>query len=147
MHGKSCCCRLLKCSNFCMQVTCDASWNQLKICLSTILFQLKSFRYLCHTPSNGILSWRHDQFGIQMGNIFNHFLSRKEEFKRYSSSLLKKCNLNPKKEERQICLRTVRPCLTLILIESDLAPVCRSNCTSTFNSTITWRTLGSHIVS
>ena len=27
MHGKSCCCRLLKCSNFCMQVTCDASWN------------------------------------------------------------------------------------------------------------------------
>ena len=38
MHGKSCCCRLLKCSNFCMQVTCDASWNQLKICLLKVQF-------------------------------------------------------------------------------------------------------------
>ena len=36
------------------------------------------------TPSNGILSWRHDQFGIQMGNIFNHFLFGKEEFEKYS---------------------------------------------------------------
>ena len=40
MHGESCCCRLLKCSNFCMPVTCDASRNQLKICLSTIFFEI-----------------------------------------------------------------------------------------------------------
>ena len=99
MHGKSCCCRLLKCSNFCMQVTCDASWNQLKICLSTISLIVKIILIVvdvlllrmesCHGAMTN-LEFRWETYSIISS-------SEKRNLKNRPSQ--KESNLNPKKWE------------------------------------------------